>query len=147
MEILKTKTDPWLSHDKLMTCDTIRKRCKDLTFFPTPEAHAAFFDLVNYSGATVNLTFYRPDNVKRSDKPEKYKQHTRISARSVIAQGQFLMVSVILMAGLPFGLVGAMFGGVSNAIVSLIFCTLYLDQLALHLPAFRVPKAHSSSND
>ena len=100
-------------HDKLMTCDIIRKRCKDLTFFPTPEAHAAFFDLVNYSRAADNLTFYRPDSAKRSDKPGKYKQHTWISARRVIAQDQFLMVSVILITGLPFGLIGAMFGGVS----------------------------------
>ena len=123
IEILKAKSDAWLSHDKLMTSDIIRKRCKDLTFFPTPEAHAAFFDLVNYSGAADNLTFYRPDSAQRSDKPRKIKQHTRISARRVIAQDQFLMVSVILITGLPFALVGAMFGGVSVATVSRIFCT------------------------
>jgi hypothetical protein len=119
-EMAQARDKAWLSHDKLLNDPVIRKQCKALTFFPTPEAHAACFDLLNYSGAADALVFYRPDNMPDGAN-RKRKVHTRILGRRMIAQDQFLMVSVILVTGMPFGLVGAMFGGVSEATVSRIF--------------------------
>ena len=67
LEQLKANGTAWLSHRKLMTDPVLSANIKEFSFFPTPAAHAAFFDLINTNGAAENIILYRSDVVK----PEK----------------------------------------------------------------------------
>ena len=110
----------WLSHKSLMNDKNLKKNIAEFSFFPTVEAHNAFFDLINTGGAAENMVLYDTRQLKGA---RKLKRRARPGARRLLAQDQMLMTFVYLVQGAPMTLIGTMFGGIAVAIVARVITT------------------------
>jgi hypothetical protein len=73
----------WLSHRNLQTDKNLSDNIKEFGFFPTVEAHNAFFNLINTKGAAENLVLY---SAQGEPTIRKLQQRSRPRARRVLAQ-------------------------------------------------------------